>query len=113
MLAVLRQLAKSEELKGMANKKFQENHFNEAIALYTSALEHNPLNHVLFANRAFCNIKLENYGAFFPPMPCIPISTPEWATTAAPVTVTVSASVSASVCVHGSPHHAHHAPRAC
>lgn len=46
----------------MANKKFQENHFNEAIALYTSALEHNPFNHILLANRAFCNIKLENYG---------------------------------------------------
>jgi len=56
------QLARSEELKAQANKKFQENHFNEAIELYTSALEQNPLNHILLANRAFCNIKLENYG---------------------------------------------------
>jgi hypothetical protein len=56
------QLAKSEELKAQANKKFQANHFNEAIELYTGALEHNPSNHILFANRSFCHIKLENYG---------------------------------------------------
>jgi len=57
------QLAKSEELKGQANTKFQENHFSDAIELYSAALEQNPLNHVLFANRAFCQIKLENYGS--------------------------------------------------
>jgi tetratricopeptide (TPR) repeat protein len=45
-----------------ANKKFVENHFNESIDLYTAALEHTPLNHILFANRAFCHLKLENYG---------------------------------------------------
>ena len=111
MLAVLRQLARSEELKGMANKKFQENHFNEAIELYTSALDHNPLNHVLFANRAFCNIKLENYGAFLPQSPYMPISTPDCYSRDCDC-----ACVCISVCVHGSPHLAHrarHAPRAC
>jgi len=56
------QLAKSDELKGQANAKFQENHFSEAIELYSAALEENPLNHVLLANRAFCQLKLENYG---------------------------------------------------
>ena len=87
------QIAKSDELKGQANKKFQENHFNESIDLYTAALEQTPLNHILFANRAFCHIKLENYGSpifgspifrsrvaltilltLFPPLPFLPLS---------------------------------------
>jgi hypothetical protein len=54
--------AQSEELKSRANTKFQENHFVDAVDLYTKALELNPKNHILFANRAFSNIKLENYG---------------------------------------------------
>eukprot|EP00960_Hanusia_phi_P046960 758135-Hanusia_phi.AAC.2 len=56
------QLAKSEEIKAEANKKFQESHLKEAIELYTEALELNQRNHVLYANRAFCHVKLENYG---------------------------------------------------
>ena len=56
------QIAKSEEIKAQANKKFQANHLNEAIELYSQAIENNPTNHILFANRAFCHIKLENYG---------------------------------------------------
>ena len=56
------QVAKSDQIKEQANKKFQENHLTEAIELYTEAIEHNPTNHVLYANRAFCHIKLENYG---------------------------------------------------
>ena len=75
------QLAKSEELKTQANKKFQENHFSDAIDLYTQAVEHNSSNHILFANRAFCHIKLENYGmhasvlcvAPIPHPSCIPL----------------------------------------
>ena len=58
------QLAKSEEFKAQANKLFQDNHVKEAIELYILALDLNPSNHILFANRAFCHIKLENYGWF-------------------------------------------------
>ncbi len=54
------QLSKSEEFKAKANKCFQENQLKEAIELYISALELNPVNHILFANRAFCHIKLGN-----------------------------------------------------
>ena len=56
------QKSKSEELKAQANAKFQENHFVDAVALYTQAIDLNPRNHILFANRAFCQVKLENYG---------------------------------------------------
>jgi tetratricopeptide (TPR) repeat protein len=68
------QLARSEELKAQANKKFQENHFNESFDLYSAAIEQNPLNHVLFANRSFCHIKLENYGMVPPPPRMLPES---------------------------------------
>jgi serine/threonine-protein phosphatase 5 len=61
MLTIL-QVAKSEEFKAKANKCFQENQLGEAIELYISALDLNPGNHILYANRAFCHIKLENYG---------------------------------------------------
>ena len=56
------QKAQSEELKTKANAKFQENHFSEATDFYTKAIELNPRNHILYANRAFCHIKMENYG---------------------------------------------------
>ena len=57
------QKAKSEEFKAKANACFQADQLNEAIELYISALELNPANHILYANRAFCHIKLENYGS--------------------------------------------------
>jgi tetratricopeptide (TPR) repeat protein len=63
------QIAKSDEFKARANKCFQDNKLNEAIELYISALELNPGNHILYANRAFCHIKLENYGVTSPPRP--------------------------------------------
>jgi hypothetical protein len=56
------QKSQSEELKTEANAKFQENHFADATDLYTKAIELNPRNHILYANRAFCHIKMENYG---------------------------------------------------
>lgn len=56
-------MAKSEEFKAKANKCFADNQLKEAIELYVSALELNPSNHILYANRAFCHIKLENYGS--------------------------------------------------
>ena len=66
------QLAKSEEIKAQANKKFQESHLKEAIDLYTEAIELNQRNHVLYANRAFCHVKLENYGLPLPSFPAMP-----------------------------------------
>jgi serine/threonine-protein phosphatase 5 len=57
------QVAKSEEFKTKANTCFADNQIKEAISLYISALELNPSNHILYANRAFCHIKLENYGS--------------------------------------------------
>eukprot|EP00287_Rhodomonas_sp_CCMP768_P005404 CAMPEP_0196724084 /NCGR_PEP_ID=MMETSP1091-20130531/6096_1 /TAXON_ID=302021 /ORGANISM="Rhodomonas sp., Strain CCMP768" /LENGTH=498 /DNA_ID=CAMNT_0042066179 /DNA_START=60 /DNA_END=1556 /DNA_ORIENTATION=- len=57
------QVAKSEELKQKANAQFQEGHLNEAIELYTEAIDNNHKNHILYANRAFCHVKLENYGS--------------------------------------------------
>ena len=30
--------------------------------LYASALDLNGRNHILYANRSFCHIKMENYG---------------------------------------------------
>jgi hypothetical protein len=63
-VVIIVQLAKSEEFKAQANKLFQDNHVKEAMELYILALDLNPSNHILFANRAFCHIKLENYGWF-------------------------------------------------
>jgi hypothetical protein len=40
------QVALSEELKGKANALFQENHFQDAIDLYTQAIDLTPKNHV-------------------------------------------------------------------
>ncbi|MGB1605450.1 MAG: hypothetical protein ACPIOQ_72635 [Promethearchaeia archaeon] len=71
------QIAKSEDFKAQANKKFGANQFNEALALYSEAIESNPLNHILFANRAFCHIKLENYGAA-PPFTMLCCRTCAW-----------------------------------
>jgi tetratricopeptide (TPR) repeat protein len=40
-----------------------EKHYGAAINLYTQALEHQPANAVLYANRAFAHIKIEEYGS--------------------------------------------------
>ena len=55
-------VAQSEEIKAKANKFFQEGHLKEAVEQYTAAIELNGRNHILYANRAFCHVKLENYG---------------------------------------------------
>jgi serine/threonine-protein phosphatase 5 len=52
----------SDVLKAEANAKFKDGKYEEAIALYTQAIEVFPTS-VLYANRAFANLKLENYGA--------------------------------------------------
>jgi serine/threonine-protein phosphatase 5 len=52
----------SDALKAEANTKFKDGKYEEAIALYSQAIEVFPTS-ILYANRAFANIKLENYGA--------------------------------------------------
>lgn len=52
----------SDQLKQKANEKFKSKEFNEAIALYTLAIEKDPKNAVLYSNRSFAHLKLECYG---------------------------------------------------
>lgn len=58
---------RAEEIKGEANALFMKNELNQAIKLYTQAIdlagEENPKSAVYFSNRAFAHIKLENYGS--------------------------------------------------
>lgn len=56
-------MAEADELKQQANKLFKEKHYAGAVHLYTQAIELQPQNAVLFANRAFAHIKIEEYGS--------------------------------------------------
>lgn len=56
-------IAKAEELKKQANDAFQEHKFGRAVELYDEAIKYNPGNAILWANRAFAHIKLEEYGS--------------------------------------------------
>lgn len=57
------QKKRADELKAQANALFGQNKFARASDVYGSALEYDPTSAVLWANRAFCNLKLENYGS--------------------------------------------------
>eukprot|EP01098_Paradermamoeba_levis_P001478 TRINITY_DN1175_c0_g1_i1.p1 TRINITY_DN1175_c0_g1~~TRINITY_DN1175_c0_g1_i1.p1 ORF type:complete len:290 (-),score=60.45 TRINITY_DN1175_c0_g1_i1:626-1495(-) len=50
------------DLKNEANKLFSEHKYKPAIELYSKAIELDPSNPVLFSNRAFCHIRLEDFG---------------------------------------------------
>ncbi|KAI3937676.1 hypothetical protein MKW98_028018 [Papaver atlanticum] len=54
---------RAEELKVLANEAFKGNKYNQAIDLYTQAIEINSQNGVYYANRAFAHTKLEEYGS--------------------------------------------------
>lgn len=54
---------KAEEFKTQGNKMFEQNNFAKALELYTIAIEHDPNNAIYWANRAFCHLKVENYGS--------------------------------------------------
>ncbi|KAJ0964839.1 hypothetical protein J5N97_025977 [Dioscorea zingiberensis] len=54
---------RAEEIKLLANEAFKANKFSQAIELYSQAIEHNGLNAVYWANRAFAHTKLEEYGS--------------------------------------------------
>lgn len=44
------------------NLKITEQHYNNAIDLYSKAIEKNPNSAVLYANRSIANLRLENFG---------------------------------------------------
>lgn len=54
--------AKAEEFKSQGNKLVEQNNFMQAVQLYSLAIQHDPTNAIYWANRAFCHIKMENYG---------------------------------------------------
>ena len=52
----------AEELKAKANENFKQEKFNAAIELYSAAIDLNPTNAVLHANRSIANLRMENFG---------------------------------------------------
>ncbi|KAF8894057.1 phosphoprotein phosphatase [Infundibulicybe gibba] len=50
------------KLKGEANKAFTSHDFLAAARLYSEAIEKNPLDPILWCNRAYARMKLEEYG---------------------------------------------------
>ena len=52
---------RSEQYKLEGNCYFKAKQYDQAIVKYTSALNHNPNNHLLFSNRAYCYYLLQNY----------------------------------------------------
>ena len=51
----------SEQYKVEGNSYFKAKQYDRAIAKYTSALNHNPKNHLLWSNRGYCHYLLQNY----------------------------------------------------
>ncbi|KAH3672785.1 hypothetical protein WICMUC_004007 [Wickerhamomyces mucosus] len=56
-------IERAESLKNEGNLFLKQNHFEEALAKYTQAIEINSSNAIYYANRAQVQIKLENYGS--------------------------------------------------
>ncbi|KAH8093931.1 phosphoprotein phosphatase [Cristinia sonorae] len=54
--------AEAAKVKGEANTAFKEHDFNKAVSLYSKAIELNPKDATIWANRAFTRIKLEEHG---------------------------------------------------
>ena len=52
----------AELLKAEANECFKQEKFQQAVDLYSKALELNPNKSVYYANRSIANLKLENFG---------------------------------------------------
>jgi serine/threonine-protein phosphatase 5 len=55
-------IQQADALKAIANKFFVENKYQQALDYYSQAIELNPNSAILFGNRAFAHLKLENYG---------------------------------------------------
>lgn len=56
------QVEEANRLKAEANELFKGEKFNEAIEVYAKAIEVNPHNAVLYANRSIANLKVESFG---------------------------------------------------
>ena len=59
-------LALAEKYKSEGNEFFKNNKFNEAMEKYTQAIDlkvETKNNAIYYSNRAFVNLKLENYGS--------------------------------------------------
>eukprot|EP01121_Diplochlamys_sp_Union-15-3_P000369 TRINITY_DN10345_c0_g1_i1.p1 TRINITY_DN10345_c0_g1~~TRINITY_DN10345_c0_g1_i1.p1 ORF type:complete len:478 (-),score=77.14 TRINITY_DN10345_c0_g1_i1:121-1554(-) len=52
----------SEQKKNEANKLFLAFKYDQALQLYNQAIELDPSNPILYGNKAFANLKLENFG---------------------------------------------------
>ncbi|CAF4867640.1 unnamed protein product [Pieris macdunnoughi] len=52
----------AEKYKNEANECFKKQHYNNAIELYSKAIEKNPKNAIYYGNRSISNLKLENFG---------------------------------------------------
>jgi serine/threonine-protein phosphatase 5 len=50
-------------LKDEGNALFTKSHFKDAIAKYTEAIDLDGKNEIYWCNRAFANLKSENFGA--------------------------------------------------
>lgn len=53
---------RAEELKEKGNHFFKEGHYQNAVEMYTEAIQLDPFNAALWSNRAFAYIKTEAYG---------------------------------------------------
>ncbi|GAB4818900.1 hypothetical protein N2152v2_005946 [Parachlorella kessleri] len=56
-------ITKADAVKDKANQAFKDKHYQQAVDLYTEALAINPSSSVLYSNRAFAHIRLEEYGS--------------------------------------------------
>jgi len=52
----------ADELKNQANKLFEARKYPDAVETYTKAIDLSP-NAILYSNRAFAHIKMENFGS--------------------------------------------------
>jgi stress-induced-phosphoprotein 1 len=69
---------KANELKAQGNTAFQSGKFEEAVNLFTQAIELNPNDHVFYSNRSGAYASLKNYeNALNDANKCIEIN-PKW-----------------------------------
>lgn len=57
------QKSPADLLKDEGNALFAMAHYKESIVKYTEAIDLNPNNEIYWCNRAFANLKCENFGA--------------------------------------------------
>jgi len=55
-------IAEGEALKSKANERFLAESYEEAVDLYTLAIEQCPTNHIYYANRSCAHLRMESFG---------------------------------------------------